>query len=407
MRIISFLLFLAISTTSHATTWLVGPSRSYTRPSQVSTLVHDGDTVAIDAGLYDTDVARWSANNLVLKGVGGRAHLRANGTSYGGKGIWVIAGRNTLVESIEFSLCACQDNNGAGIRQEGIDLTVRQCYFHDNQNGILAGDNPTSAIVIERCEFSHNGYGDGFTHNLYINHVASLTFQFNYSHDAVVGHELKSRAYQNYILYNRIANEATGTASRNIDMPNGGLAVLIGNEIQQGANTSNSNMVGFGLEGLSNPSPHRLVMANNTLVNERGSGSFVSVQSGTDLYKAYNNIFAGTGTRFLGSPTSLDTAANIYISINGAGFINASLYDYHLTATSPAINAARDAGAEGILLLLPISEYHHPTDGTTRPLASPLDIGAYEHSPASSVSVIAMPIPSNTKSNRHLAPTLD
>ena len=38
-------------------------------------------------------------------------------------------------------------------------------------------------------------------HNLYIGHVNKLTFRFNYSHHAYIGHNLKSRADANYILY--------------------------------------------------------------------------------------------------------------------------------------------------------------------------------------------------------------
>ena len=198
----AFIFLLFFSWHAFGTTWNVGPTHTYTLPSQVSTLVQNGDTVLIDAGVYNSDVARWTANNLVLRGNGGMAHLKANGNSYGGKAIWVVSGNNTTVEQIEFSLCSVVDLNGAGIRQEGINLTVRHCYFHDNDEGILAGDNVTSNILIEYTEFYNNGYGDGFSHNLYINHVNSLTFQYNYSHHAHIGHELKSRAYNNYILYN-------------------------------------------------------------------------------------------------------------------------------------------------------------------------------------------------------------
>ncbi len=46
---------------SQATTWEVGPGQTYTMPSQVSTLVSNGDTVNIEAGVYPSDVARWQA----------------------------------------------------------------------------------------------------------------------------------------------------------------------------------------------------------------------------------------------------------------------------------------------------------------------------------------------------------
>ena len=54
------------------------------------------------------------------------------------------------------------DRNGAGIRQEGTDLTVTRSWFHDNENGILTGADPESDIVIERSRFFRNGYGDGY-----------------------------------------------------------------------------------------------------------------------------------------------------------------------------------------------------------------------------------------------------
>lgn len=44
------LLLLVIGQLGFAKTWKVGSSRTYTKPSQVSTLVATGDTVEIDAG---------------------------------------------------------------------------------------------------------------------------------------------------------------------------------------------------------------------------------------------------------------------------------------------------------------------------------------------------------------------
>src|SRR5262249_30378794 len=149
-------------------------SRTYTKPSQVATLVQNGDTVLIDAGTYSADVARWSAHNLVLKGVNGYAHLASGGVVYGDKAIWVIAGNNATVEYIEFSQAVSTSQNGAGIRQEGLSLTVRHCYFHNNEDGILGGAYHPSTIRIEASEFAYNGYGDGYSHNLYIGNIDTL-----------------------------------------------------------------------------------------------------------------------------------------------------------------------------------------------------------------------------------------
>ncbi len=370
-----------------ATVWQVGPSHAYTMPSQVSMLVQNGDTVDIDAGNYPSDVCRWQANNLLLRGVGGLAQLESNGLSWGDKAIWVIQGNDNRVEWIEFSECTSTSHNGAGIRYEGLNLTVSHCYFHNNEDGILGGAFHPCKVVIEFSEFAYNGYGDGFSHNLYIGNIDTLIFRYNYSHHTYVGHELKSRAYVNYILYNRLSNEATGTASREIDLPNGGLAIIMGNIIQQGVNGQNSNLVGYGLEGLTNPAPHNLYLVNNTLVNEKPAGNFVNVQAGTNIYKSYNNIFAGAGSFLSGTPTTLDTAGNkMYPAIASAGFANSVAYDYHLLAFSSAIDAGTTAGAASSgFSLTPVSEYLHPADYTARNISGIIDAGAYEYNSSTGI----------------------
>ena len=39
-------------------------------------------------------------------------------------------------------------------------MTVRNCYFHHNENGILGGTNEDGEIVVEHSEFAYNGHGD-------------------------------------------------------------------------------------------------------------------------------------------------------------------------------------------------------------------------------------------------------
>lgn len=363
----------------NAATWQVGPGQTYTLPSQVSTLVGDGDTVDIETGVYASDVARWQANDLVLRGVGGMAHMESNGLAWGGKAIWVIQGNNTTVEWIEFSECQVPDHNGAGIRLEGLNLTVRHCWFHHNENGILCGEYHPSTVRIEHTEFDHHGYGDGYSHNLYIGNVDSLIFRFNYSHHADVGHELKSRAWVNVIEYNRICNEADGTASREIDLPNGGQAYLIGNMIQQGLQSENSNIVGFGMEGLSNPGPQEFYAVNNTIVNEKANGSFFQAPADV-FFKAYSNVLAGGGEFMPTWPTTIDTLANLRtLDIASVEFFDATNYDYHIEENSPAHNLGFPAGlATSGYPLVALYEYVHPTSVVLRCQHATLDAGAFE-----------------------------
>lgn len=381
----SFLLFCCLfSLSCFANTWQVGPTRTYTKPSQVSNLVQNGDTVLIDAGTYANDVARFTAHNLLLRGVGGFAHLQCGGTVYGGKAIWVLVGNDVTVENIEFSEAACPDLNGAGIRSEGINLTLRHCYFHDNENGILAGDIASGDFLIEYCEFKGNGFANGLAHNLYINHAHSLTFRYNYTHDAKVGHELKSRALNNYIYCNRFSDE-NGSASRSIDLPNGGFSVIVGNVIVQDQFSENNNIVGYGLEGLNNPSAE-LYVAYNTFVNNKSVGSFLQIASGTARLKVYNNIFAGPGNMIVGTATILDTMANRKAPVSGFGFANAANYDFHIAAGSIAAGIAVDPGMAGTYALRPEQSYLHPTNFEAR--TSTLDAGAYAAPGASGLAFI-------------------
>ncbi len=372
----SLILVLLLGATAEAAILRVGPGKPYAKPCAAIAAASPGDTIEIDTSVtYLGDVCGWSTSGLTLRGVGGgRAHIDANGKNYGGKGIWVIAGTNTTVENIEFSGATVVDQNGAGIRQEGDNLTVRNCYFHDNDEGILADGSANGTILIEFSEFARNGFGDGQSHNLYINHVGKFIFRYNYSHQAKIGHLLKSRATENYILYNRLTDETTGTASYEINLPNGGLSYVIGNLIEQGPNTDNSAMISYLEEGptAANPSS-ALFVVNNTLVNDYTSGTFVYVASGAVPAVIKNNIFAGPG-----SLTNQATAVKANNFLGDAKLADPTNYDYHLLTGSPAINAGADPGSGSGYSLLPVFQYVHPACAEGRTSVGTIDIGAYE-----------------------------
>jgi len=352
----------------------VGPRHTLKAPSQAAAVARDGDTIEIDAGLYSGDVATWTQNNLTIRGVGGRAHIDADGKNAQGKGTWVIRGANTTVENVEFSGAAVSDQNGAGIRQEGAGLTLRNCYFHDNQNGILTGANSKSDILIEYTEFARNGYGDGQTHNIYIGNVRTFTLRYSYSHQAKIGHLVKSRAQTNYILYNRLTDE-TGRASYEINLPNGGRSYIIGNLIQQSPNTDNDTIISYGEERASNP-VQELYVVNNTIVNDYGGGTFVYVSGSPSASILVNNLFIGPGAVLRGQGTQKTNLAT-----RNAHLVNQAAYDYHLSAGSPAIDAGTPPGTAAGYDLTPLYEYVHPMlkAKTRAVVGSAIDIGAYEY----------------------------
>lgn len=365
-----------ITTPLSAATLEVGPHKTYSVPSQAAAAARDGDVIRITAGTYSGDVCYWRANHLTITGVGGFAHLASAGAVAGGKGIWVVAGNSTLIENIEFSGAACPDLNGAGIRLEGSGLTVRGCFFHHNQNGILANAGTDSDILIEHSEFAHNGAGDGYSHNLYIGNVRTLTFRSNYSHHAKIGHCLKSRAQTNYLIANRIMDEDDGTSSYTIDLPNGGLSFVLGNLIQQGPRSENPGIISVAAEGGTN-AIQRLYLINNTIVNDgTAKGLFVNIGKATTLSRAENNILLGPGTAFNVMPT---VNAHNLISITDPGLMKRAAYQYRLQPGSIAIDAGTDPGNADGYALLPLRQYVHPHSDEARSVGnSAIDLGAYE-----------------------------
>lgn len=351
----------------------VGPAKTYAKPSLAAAAAHAGDTILIDAGTYTGDVCAWTASNLTIRGVGGRPHIAAAGHYAWGKGTWVFAGDNTTVEDIEFSGAAVPDLNGAGIRLDGSGMTVRRCYFHGNENGILTNAGATSDVLIENSEFAANGAGDGYSHNLYIGHVRTFTFRGNYSHGAKIGHDLKSRASTNIIIANRIMDGATGTGSYTLNLPNGGLSFVIGNLIQQGPASPNSGIVTYGEEGGTNPDQH-LYFINNTVVNDLGRGTFLTIAAGTTAALVTNNLFIGPGTLVSGSATLSHN-----ISGDGTLLADRAGYDYRLAAGSAAIDAGIAPGNGSGVSLSPLLAYVHPAMTEARANSgAAIDVGAYE-----------------------------
>ncbi len=361
----------------------VGPTRSHISPNALylADLVEQGDTIDIDQAEYfgEAALAVWDADDLLIRGMGGQPHLVVDGQYIRGKGIWVLVGDNIRVENIEFSGARVPDLNGAGIRLDGSGLTVRHCYFHHCENGILTNNTGAGHILIEHCEFADNGAGDGQSHNVYVGRVAQLTFQYNYSHHAVIGHNLKSRAQENLIWYNRIMDEETGNSSRLIDLPSGGLAIVMGNILMQGPDAPNNNLIGYGLEGLTNAAPHEIYIVNNTLVNERqASCLFVSLEAGLDSAYITNNVFAGGGELVRGPVTEISHNLE-EDDISQLGFVDEMIYDYDINSASPAVDYGATQDSVRGYSLTPEMRYVHPMsfdDRSTR--GSSIDAGAYE-----------------------------
>ena len=299
------LLLAVLITSAHAATLRVGPGEKLTRIAEAARLAKDGDIVEILPGEYRGDVAVWLQKALMIRGIGQRPVLIADGKNAEGKAIWVIRNGDIRIENIEFRGARVSDKNGAGIRFERGKLTVRHCAFIDNQTGLLTSGFKDAELIIENSEFSRNGIGDGQTHNIYIGAIAKATITGSRFHAVNVGHLIKSRARVSDIRYNFIYDGPDGKASYEVEFPNGGIATLIGNIIGQSATTQNPVVVSYGAEGKVWPESS-LTVIHNTLINDYFPGAwFLRVHKDKfpipPKVTATNNLTVGLGIFTLGA----------------------------------------------------------------------------------------------------------
>lgn len=232
----------------------------------------DGAVITIGAAtFYESGILR--ANNVTVRGSKG-THLLETTTE--GKANLVIKGNNTTIEGIECSGISVSDGNGACIRLEGDNLTLRNVYFHDSQQGLLTKSKGGGTILIEDSKFERLGGACGIkcgrAHGIYVGRATELTVRNSvFLSPKDEGHAIKSRAAKTTIEKNVIAS-LKGKDSRLIDIPNGGVVVIRNNILQEGDKSSNPDIIGIGLElaykGIEGFPENSSLIKGNTVVIE-------------------------------------------------------------------------------------------------------------------------------------------
>ena len=283
------------------TTLTVGSAKQYVTIEAAVAASSAGDTVAVDAGTYTNDFVTIN-HNLTLQSAGGTVSIVATQQPPNGKAIIDEggAGVSVAINGFDLSGAVVSSGNGAGIRYEGGALTLTSDNIHNNQDGLLGAADPAGAITINASTFASNGAGDGHTHNIYIGAIQSATIENSTITSANVGHDIKSRAANTTVTGNTITDGASGTASYEIDLPNGGNGVITGNTIEKGPNASNPIAITTGEEGSIYASSSLLVQGN-TLLNDYTSHittivvndtAATAVVTGNQLY-GWNNVSSG------------------------------------------------------------------------------------------------------------------
>lgn len=270
----------------------VGPQRTIKTIAACAYIARAGAIILVDSGDYVADVAVWQQDDLTVRAVGGRVRLLAQGAAAEGKGIWVVRAKRMRVEGFDLEGAAVPGRNGAGIRLETGSLRVDNCRFRYNEMGLLTNNDPATVLEVYGSEFAYNQRPDGHNHNLYAGQIARLTVVSSYFHHAHIGHLLKSRAALSHIINSRLIDGADGSASYELEFPNGGMAFVVGNTIAQSTHTENPHLISFGAEGYKWPR-NALYLANNTLVNPLPSGVFLRVVPGADEVQDFDNVRLG------------------------------------------------------------------------------------------------------------------
>jgi hypothetical protein len=370
-------LFLFVGTSiGGAATLTVGPNGQYQTVCTAVYAAQNGDTILIDAnheipyiippdphhsdGRIDCTV---SQDFLTIRGVNGRPILDAgpdayaNGT-YVQKGIFVLNGHDITLDNLELrnagALVNPNDSDAAGIRiqasdggagptPDGGNITISRCYIHNNDQGVLSANtapggetyfSPHPFISFVFDDFYDNGDGSGSTHNMYIGSDAYLTMHFtlrnSVSRDAYVGHDVKTRAPYNNILYNQIT-DSVGATSYELDFPLGGTTYVVGNLIYSTAvnqDLGNENLMIYADvhdNAASDPEyavPNQdLHFLNNIVIDDNPSSAFVLVSCSnavsttcpapnngpalTTPAVVENNLFIGLPTAVTNQPSAI------------------------------------------------------------------------------------------------------
>ena len=252
-----------------ARTLEVGEGKQYAAPSDAAKVVEDGDRVAIQPGEY-FDCAIWNANKVMIEGVGDPDKVVITDKTCQGKALFVTVGAGITIRNMTLTRARVPDGNGAGIRGEGRDLTVEGVRFINNQNGIMSGTEG-GFMIIRDSFFDRNGVClRSCAHGVYVGNLDLLQIKHSRFFETKQGHHIKSRARRTEVSDCTIDDGPEGTASYEIEAPNGGSLVVRNNMINKGPKSENhGSIISIGAEGVTQPT--RELLVENNKVNNAGS----------------------------------------------------------------------------------------------------------------------------------------
>ncbi len=227
-----------------------------------------GSVITIPQGYYNTSDLP-IRKTITLRGEGDVIFQSSRSVS---KGLLVPAlGASLTVENITFRGATAPDQNGAGIRNDGENLTVINCIFEGNENAILSTGSDRGDIEITNSTFLNSGYGDGQSHGIYIRFGKRLIVDQSRFIGTRIGHHVKSLATFTTVQNSYFDDAGAGT-SYTVDVTRGGDTVVKDNFIIQRESAENATIINYDDDRGGDAGA--LLIEGNRVVNLHPSGRF-------------------------------------------------------------------------------------------------------------------------------------
>ena len=197
-------------------------------------------TILIAPGVYKQCTVQ-AGGNITFKAVQPGTAI-FDGEACEGKAAFVLRGLSSTVDGLVFRNIRVSDGNGAGIRTELGNLTVRNSMFLDSQEGILGGEPAGQKIVIDRSTFAGLGTCDDATdcaHSVYLANRGSVTITRSRFERGRGGHYVKLRVPSLSITDNSFDDSDGRKTNYMIDLSEGGTGLIARNTFADGSHKEN------------------------------------------------------------------------------------------------------------------------------------------------------------------------
>ena len=262
--------------------------QSFSSLAEAKPAIKDGSRIYLEKGVYTQGVYLTASNISIL----GEPGVVFDGATADGKAALVLTGNDVVVESIECKNIAVPDGNGACIRFEGENITIRDLYAHDSQSGVKTS-RVKGFVHIEFSKFERIGNRNGYSHSMYIIADELVVRYSQILSTKSQGSGIKSRS-KKVVIENSLLASLDGVDSRLIDMAEYGELIVRDSILQQGDNSSNSQLIAYGLEKKARKfAINRIELRNNLIFFDRTRPNVLISKRLDDGFVSSGNMFIG------------------------------------------------------------------------------------------------------------------